>query len=103
MVTALESLNVNRVLAESLELSFFCFRALFFWPLRWGWTLSEGRRELVVKSQNTPWTTTDERTTFNSSLFTSKTRPVTSVPRGSTTFPSTLTGLEMLAAKESPQ
>ena len=47
MVTGLESLNVNRVLALRVELSFFCFRPLFFWALRLGWTLSEGRRVLV--------------------------------------------------------
>lgn len=71
MVTALESLNFNRVLAESFELSFFGFGPLFFWLLRLAWILSDGRRELVAKSQYTPWTTTDARTTFNSSFFTS--------------------------------
>ena len=64
MVTSLESLNVNRDLAERVVLSFLCFR--FFAPWRLGWTLSDGRRVLVAKSQYIPWTTTDERTTFNS-------------------------------------
>src|SRR6266566_8914138 len=98
MVAGLESLKVNRVLAERVELSFLCLR-----PLRFGWSLSEGRRELVAKSQYIPWTRTDERTTFNSWFFASRMRPVTSVPRGSTVFPSTLTGLARLAANESPQ
>jgi len=66
MLTALESLNVNRVLAERIELSFFCF-----WPAPLGWSLSEGRREWVDKSQYTPLMTTESRTTFNSCFLTS--------------------------------
>lgn len=50
IVAGLESLNVSRVFADKMELSFFCFRRLFF-LLFFGLSLSEGRRAFVFKSQ----------------------------------------------------